>query len=424
MTKKSIGEFIAALRKANGMTQKQLAEMLNVSDKAVSRWERDESAPDISLIPIIADVFGVTCDEILRGEKQISSMEIAKPSQKQIEYLFNKTKINFKIRCYIACGTGLLALLFAVMINFAFSKSFIAFIVGCIFLLVAILLVIISIVNSIGSLETKEMEPEIIFPIKHFIYVMAKRTIAFLGLILGLLLPLLLGYIQSKQYQYYSGNIIDTGITILSWFRKSIICVGCIAVILIIINLVLDTYYQTKNQANINLKTLEYSSKTRNLTIKLLVLTAVLFTLTFSSKMAFVKLTDDFTFIKGTTFTDIQEFETYMNEVSYNYDHMANYFENNQYNEFAKNLFRGEITDQDGNIISTFNYRNKKVIGLEVEWNDNIPTITTYNIDDLMNSQLKLQNIKRIWDYAYYFEIIIIICIFIVKRNQLKKHFL
>ena len=212
MTKKSIGEFIAALRKANGMTQKQLAEMLNVSDKAVSRWERDESAPDISLIPVIADVFGVTCDEILRGEKQLSSNEIAKPSQKQIEYLFNKTKTNFKIRCYVACGTGLLALLFALLINFAFLKSFIAFIVGCIFLLVAILLVVISIVNSMGSLETKEMEPEIIFPVKHSIHIMTKRTIAFLSLIIGLLLPLLLGFIQAKQYQYYKSN----------WFRGGV----------------------------------------------------------------------------------------------------------------------------------------------------------------------------------------------------------
>ena len=424
MTKKSIGEFIAALRKANGMTQKQLAEILNVSDKAVSRWERDESAPDISLIPVIADVFGVTCDEILRGEKQLSSSEIAKPSQKQIEYLFNKTKTNYKIRCYIACGTGLLALLFAVLINFAFLKSFIAFIVGCIFLLVAILLVVISIVNSMGSLETKEMEPEIIFPVKHSIYIMTKRTIVFLSLIMGLLLPLLIGYIQAKQYQYYSGNIIDTGITILSWFRKSIICVGCIGVILIIVNLVVDTNYQKNNTTNFSLKSLEYGSKIRKLTIKLLVITAVLFSLTFSSKYAFVKLTDDFTFIKGTTFTDIQEFETYMDEVTYNYVHMANYFENNQYNEFAKNLFRGEITDKDGNIISTFNYRNKKVIGLEVEWNDNIPTITTYNIDDLMESQLKLQEIERIWDYVYYFELLIIICVFIVKRNQYKKHFL
>ena len=43
MEKKSIGQFIAVLRKASGMTQMQLAERLNVSDKAVSRWERDES---------------------------------------------------------------------------------------------------------------------------------------------------------------------------------------------------------------------------------------------------------------------------------------------------------------------------------------------------------------------------------------------
>ena len=64
MEKKTIGQFIAALRKANGMTQKELAEQLSVSDKSVSRWERDESAPDLSLIPVIAEIFGVTSDEI------------------------------------------------------------------------------------------------------------------------------------------------------------------------------------------------------------------------------------------------------------------------------------------------------------------------------------------------------------------------
>ena len=180
MTKKSIGEFIAALRKANGMTQKQLAEILNVSDKAVSRWERDESAPDISLIPVIADVFGVTCDEILRGEKHTSSTEISKPSQKQIDYLLNKTKINFNVRCYISCGTGLLALLFAILINFAFSKSFIAFIVGCVFLLVGIILEISSVLNSLGSIESKELEDFILFPIKDYLYKQSKKTFVFL----------------------------------------------------------------------------------------------------------------------------------------------------------------------------------------------------------------------------------------------------
>ena len=60
MEKKTIGSFIAALRKASGMTQKELAERLNVSDKTISRWERDDSAPDLSAIPVIAEVFGVT----------------------------------------------------------------------------------------------------------------------------------------------------------------------------------------------------------------------------------------------------------------------------------------------------------------------------------------------------------------------------
>ena len=69
MEKKSMGSFLTVLRKASGMTQKQLAERLNVSDKAVSRWERDECAPDLSLIPVLAEIYGVTSDEILRGQR-------------------------------------------------------------------------------------------------------------------------------------------------------------------------------------------------------------------------------------------------------------------------------------------------------------------------------------------------------------------
>ena len=62
MEKKTIGSFIATLRKANGMTQKDLAEKLNVSDKTISHWERDDGAPDLSAIPVIAELFEVTCD--------------------------------------------------------------------------------------------------------------------------------------------------------------------------------------------------------------------------------------------------------------------------------------------------------------------------------------------------------------------------
>ncbi|MBO5439817.1 MAG: helix-turn-helix transcriptional regulator, partial [Clostridia bacterium] len=69
MEKKTIGKFISALRRANGMTQKELGERLYVSDKTVSRWECDECTPELSLIPLIAEIFDVTTDELLRGER-------------------------------------------------------------------------------------------------------------------------------------------------------------------------------------------------------------------------------------------------------------------------------------------------------------------------------------------------------------------
>ena len=70
MEKKTIGSFIAALRKANGLTQKELAEKLNYSDKSVSEWERGEGLPDLYIIKCIADLFGVTVDDMI-GEKKI-----------------------------------------------------------------------------------------------------------------------------------------------------------------------------------------------------------------------------------------------------------------------------------------------------------------------------------------------------------------
>jgi len=70
MEKKTLGSFLSALRRAQGLTQQEVADRLMVSNRAVSRWERDEAMPDILLLPAIADLFGVTVDELLRGERK------------------------------------------------------------------------------------------------------------------------------------------------------------------------------------------------------------------------------------------------------------------------------------------------------------------------------------------------------------------
>ena len=66
----SVGKTIADLRKKSGMTQLELAQRLDVTDKAVSRWENGQSYPDITLFPRIAGLFGVTVDYLMLGDKK------------------------------------------------------------------------------------------------------------------------------------------------------------------------------------------------------------------------------------------------------------------------------------------------------------------------------------------------------------------
>ena len=68
-----MGQFISELRKEKKLTQKDLAEQLGVTDKAVSKWERGLSCPDISLLPKLSHILGVTTSELLNGEKSESS---------------------------------------------------------------------------------------------------------------------------------------------------------------------------------------------------------------------------------------------------------------------------------------------------------------------------------------------------------------
>ena len=66
--KKSMGATIADFRKEKGMTQAQLAEQMGITDKAVSKWERDLSCPDIGSIPKLAELLGISVEQLIQGE--------------------------------------------------------------------------------------------------------------------------------------------------------------------------------------------------------------------------------------------------------------------------------------------------------------------------------------------------------------------
>ena len=108
LDKEKFGEFVSKLRKERGMTQKELAEKLFVSDKAVSKWERGQSLPDITMLNPLADALGVTAAELLNcgkieGEK-VDASQVDELVEKAIE--LNKEpdiskRKRFKI--YIIC---------------------------------------------------------------------------------------------------------------------------------------------------------------------------------------------------------------------------------------------------------------------------------------------------------------------------------
>ncbi len=69
MDQVKIGKFIAACRKAADLTQMQLAEKLNITDRAVSKWERGKAMPDSSIMLELCDILCISVDELLSGEK-------------------------------------------------------------------------------------------------------------------------------------------------------------------------------------------------------------------------------------------------------------------------------------------------------------------------------------------------------------------
>ena len=106
--KSRVAKNITELRIQNNMTQLELAEKLNYSDKTISKWERAESSPDISILVEIADLFGVTLDYLVRSE----SIERGAG-----EGSLQETQYNRRAIAYISESTGWIVAIFAFIIT-------------------------------------------------------------------------------------------------------------------------------------------------------------------------------------------------------------------------------------------------------------------------------------------------------------------
>lgn len=96
MDQSKIGSFLKELRKENGLTQENLAEQLNVSNRTISRWETGSNMPDISMLVEIADFFNVSIPEIIDGERKSENMhqETRDTAVKMAEYSKNEARVG------------------------------------------------------------------------------------------------------------------------------------------------------------------------------------------------------------------------------------------------------------------------------------------------------------------------------------------
>ncbi len=183
MEQKTIGKFISALRKANGYTQQQVADILCVSNKTVSKWERDDGYPEITMLPAIAELYGVTVDEILKGERieNSPSENVTRKTEERTKLILEKTSLKFKNYSAISVplGAGAVILSFITDNNYSFLTW-----IGRFFLLllitVSVIIGVIACNNYTSALNSADIDGKTLKQSKKNIYLLYSFELFFL----------------------------------------------------------------------------------------------------------------------------------------------------------------------------------------------------------------------------------------------------
>ena len=421
MEKKSIGQFIAVLRKASGMTQMQLAERLNVSDKAVSRWERDESAPDLTLIPIIAEIFGVTSDEILRGERTAAEAEpcrddykISERSEKQIIRLLDKAKEKLNICSIISVGIALVGLIAAMICNFGFYRAYIGFYISCIFYLSSVICEVISLTVTFSSVKNSDFEDDIFNSYKRSFFKIGTVIISVIAVIFASTLPLIIIPWDSH-----------IGIMAITWFVYGLLTSAITAVICFILSKAVKKVAVKRNLYYLSEKEVELSKKLSPLNKKAIILICLILSLTFFAQLLFNGIVTPQMLASRKEFTDLEEFKTYIQAERYseNDAHFEVIPIDPDYSYPQEDIVYDYIYDITGeNVLLQYVHRNRRVKIIEYKWaDDGSLTLVTYTDSSLERANIIIDVINIGFIICYIAEALICTTVYFLKRKAILK---
>ena len=141
MDYKKTGEFLKSLRKANGLTQEDVANHLLVSPKTISRWECGDGLPDINIISDVAELYNITVDEILKGEKNKKELNLKDETINLKNKKRDKTLMNASMKTF--------NILFLISISILLLFSLIGIIISFFYFIIGIIIILFGIVTSI-----------------------------------------------------------------------------------------------------------------------------------------------------------------------------------------------------------------------------------------------------------------------------------
>lgn len=423
MEKKTIGSFIAALRKANGLTQRELAEKLNVSDKTISRWERDESSPDLSLIPVMAELFGVTSDELLLGQRRTASQTTSSNgSDKQRRRLLSASLARYRSRTCLAAGLSLCGLIAALVGNFAFLRAYLGFFAGTVLFLAAAVVQFAAVNTAFLAIDGEEVSPEQSATYRRRVIRAAEWLSGLLITLFGATTALLLvgdAYMGLGADTFLQYGLLFGGIAFFLW---AAILWGVHHCLVKRGTYPMDEQQTAAYRHNFRLKKYCVFSLA-----VLLAFTALLHGLVtgFGSPSQIAK---------GTVFENISDFKTYMeqeipsDEGSLPDDsafESANeilgdvqYFDQWGNPISEEEAFTHTITDPDGNELCRFVQRNKSVVSWRFSFiGTTFQSATVFTARQIADAEAKILTINRLFPILYLLECSAGLAVYVWRRR-------